>query len=212
VSPPRDVPYGTPYDVVVLAGGEARRLGGADKPALRLGGRSLLDHVLAGCPAARRRIVVGPRRACEHDVVWCREEPAGGGPAAGLAAGLPQVREDLVVVLAADMPFVGAAVPHLVAAAAGHDGAVLVDAEGHDQPLAAAYRRAALAARVAACGVPAGGVPMHRLVAGLDLARVPDTAGAAVDCDTWADLALARRRAGSEGESGLQGNEGGRAQ
>ncbi|MEU7054400.1 NTP transferase domain-containing protein, partial [Streptomyces eurythermus] len=36
-----------PYDAVVLAGGAARRLGGADKPGVRVGGRALLDRVLA---------------------------------------------------------------------------------------------------------------------------------------------------------------------
>ncbi|MZF89845.1 NTP transferase domain-containing protein, partial [Streptomyces sp. SID5643] len=33
------------YDAVVLAGGAARRLGGADKPGVRVGGRPLLDRV-----------------------------------------------------------------------------------------------------------------------------------------------------------------------
>ncbi|WP_198601894.1 NTP transferase domain-containing protein, partial [Streptomyces sp. MH60] len=37
------------YDAVVLAGGAARRLGGADKPGLRVGARALLDRVLAAC-------------------------------------------------------------------------------------------------------------------------------------------------------------------
>ncbi|MYS05028.1 NTP transferase domain-containing protein, partial [Streptomyces sp. SID6041] len=35
----------TPHDAVVLAGGAARRLGGADKPGVRVGGRPLLDRV-----------------------------------------------------------------------------------------------------------------------------------------------------------------------
>jgi molybdopterin-guanine dinucleotide biosynthesis protein A len=184
-----------PYDVIVLAGGEARRLGGADKPALLVAGRPLLDHVLAGCAGARRRIVVGPRRVCAYDVLWCREDPPGGGPVAGIAAGLAHAEEELVVVLAADMPFVGTAVPALVAAVAGHEGAVLVDATGRDQPLAGAYRRAALAARLAACASAGGGrgVPMYRLVAGLDLARVPDSGEAGTDCDTWADVDRVRR-------------------
>ncbi|MYS16776.1 NTP transferase domain-containing protein, partial [Streptomyces sp. SID4982] len=35
---------GAPYDAVVLAGGGARRLGGADKPGVQVGGRALLDR------------------------------------------------------------------------------------------------------------------------------------------------------------------------
>ncbi|MEH6375729.1 NTP transferase domain-containing protein, partial [Streptomyces sp. KLMMK] len=42
----------TGYDAVVLAGGAARRLGGADKPTLRVGGRTLLDRVLEACADA----------------------------------------------------------------------------------------------------------------------------------------------------------------
>ncbi|MGW4109093.1 NTP transferase domain-containing protein, partial [Streptomyces sp. NPDC004976] len=51
--PSRD-PSGGPgagYDAVVLAGGAARRLGGADKPGVRVGGRALLDRVLAAGPS-----------------------------------------------------------------------------------------------------------------------------------------------------------------
>ncbi|NED13442.1 NTP transferase domain-containing protein, partial [Streptomyces sp. SID9124] len=52
----------TAYDAIVLAGGAAKRLGGADKPALRVGGRALLDRVLAACADARATVVVGDRR------------------------------------------------------------------------------------------------------------------------------------------------------
>jgi molybdopterin-guanine dinucleotide biosynthesis protein A len=183
------------YDAIVLAGGAARRLGGADKPGLLVGGRTLLDAVLAGCAAAARRIVVGPPREGPAGVLWCREDPPGGGPVAALAAGIAHARADTVVVLAADMPFAGAQVPGLVEAVAGHDGAVLVDAGGRDQPLAAAYRREALAARLAALPDGGAGVPVRVLVEGLDLARVADRSGAALDCDTWADVERARRAA-----------------
>ncbi|MEU9382801.1 NTP transferase domain-containing protein, partial [Streptomyces sp. NPDC048279] len=40
------------YDAIVLAGGAARRLGGADKPSVRVGGRPLLDRVLTACAGA----------------------------------------------------------------------------------------------------------------------------------------------------------------
>src|SRR4051812_33904528 len=35
------------YDAIVLAGGGGRRLGGVDKATLEVGGRTLLDRVLA---------------------------------------------------------------------------------------------------------------------------------------------------------------------
>ncbi|MEU7024604.1 DUF6457 domain-containing protein [Streptomyces sp. NPDC046203] len=78
----------TAFDAVVLAGGSARRLGGADKPGVRVGGRPLLDRVLAGCRDARRTVVVAAPRATSRPVDWAREEPPGGGPVAALDAGL----------------------------------------------------------------------------------------------------------------------------
>lgn len=78
----------TAYDAIVLAGGSARRLGGADKPGVRVGGRALLDRVLAGCRDAGRTVVVATPRATARPVEWTREAPPGGGPVAALDAGM----------------------------------------------------------------------------------------------------------------------------
>lgn len=220
------------YDAVVLAGGAARRLGGGtDKPALRIGGTSLLDRVLAGCAGARTVVVVGPERPTALPVRWVREQPPGGGPVAALAAALPELRTEVCLLLAADLPFFDAAtarrlVAELTAArpdggfgggfGGGSDGApgsppldavVLVDPDGREQPLAAAYRvgplRAALAALLGGgagdgAGGDPSGLPLRRLVGGLATGRLPDPAGASADCDTWADVEQARARAQRE--------------
>lgn len=96
------------YDAVVLAGGAASRLGGADKPAVRVGGRSLLDRVLDAVADAGTVVVVGPRRPTRHEVRWVREVPPGAGPVPALMAGLTQVDAEVVAVLAADLPFLDA--------------------------------------------------------------------------------------------------------
>ncbi|WP_344329901.1 molybdenum cofactor guanylyltransferase, partial [Kitasatospora putterlickiae] len=71
----------TPYDAIVPAGGAARRLGGADKPGLTIGGTTLLDRVLAACADARTTVVVGPARpTARPGIRWTRERPPGGGP------------------------------------------------------------------------------------------------------------------------------------
>jgi molybdopterin-guanine dinucleotide biosynthesis protein A len=189
---PRRIFRDQPYDAVVLAGGEARRLGGADKALLDVGGRPLLSAVLAAVDDAVRVVVVGPRRPTARAVTWCREDPPRGGPVAALAAALPFTAAPYLAVLAVDLPFLTAeAVRLLVRAAAGHDGALLVDAQGRDQPLCAAYARAALARRLGAA--PAAGRALRSVVDGLDLVRLPDEGGNAFDCDTWDDLARARR-------------------
>jgi molybdopterin-guanine dinucleotide biosynthesis protein A len=79
----------TGYAAVILAGGAGRRLGGPVKPTLPVGGRPMLDRVLAAVADARPRVVVGPASlAVPAGVVRISEEPPGGGPVAALAAGL----------------------------------------------------------------------------------------------------------------------------
>ncbi|XVV06848.1 molybdenum cofactor guanylyltransferase [Actinosynnema sp. CA-248983] len=65
------------WDAVVLAGGRGSRLGGVDKAAVEVGGRTLLDHALDAVRGARRTVVVGPEKPVPG-VVWTREEPPGG--------------------------------------------------------------------------------------------------------------------------------------
>ncbi|MET9833470.1 NTP transferase domain-containing protein [Streptomyces sp. NPDC006385] len=203
------------YDAVVLAGGAARRLGGADKPGLRVGGRALLDRVLAACADAGTTVVVADPRPTARPVTWAREDPPGAGPLAALDAGLRHTTAERVVVLSADLPFLDeGTVRRLLAAlrTSGADGALLTDADGRDQPLVAAYRASALRRELAAlsrghdgiAGPQGGGLtgpgvsgltglPLRRLTGALDLTRVPDPV-ASFDCDTWDDIATARAR------------------
>lgn len=185
------------YDAVVLAGGAGTRLGGVDKPALQVGGASLLDRVLAAVADAGRVVVVGPPRDLPPGVVQVCEQPPGAGPAAALGAGLRSVRAPLVAVLAADLPRLdGRVMTALRTAAAGRDGALLVDDDGHDQVLTGVYATVRLQA--AAEGQDLTGRPLRVLLGGLDLLRIPAAdvglTGWA-DCDTPEDLAEARRRA-----------------
>nr|WP_242641280.1 DUF6457 domain-containing protein [Streptomyces kasugaensis] len=108
----------------MLAGGAARRLGGADKPALSVGGRPLLDRVLAACPDAATTVVVGPGRPTRRAVVAALEDPPGGGPLAALDAGLRHTTAPTVLVLSADLPFLTrATVRALLGAATAISGA-----------------------------------------------------------------------------------------
>lgn len=136
-----------PYDAIVLAGGTSRRMGGGDKTALVVGGVPLLDRVLEATAAADARIVAGSQRSTALPVTWAREDPPGGGPAAALFAALPFVRNDFVVLLAGDLPFIlERDVTALLAAvvASGSDGVVAADATGAPQWLCSAWRVAAL--------------------------------------------------------------------
>lgn len=196
-------PTGTPgadgYDAVVLAGGAARRLGGADKPGVRVGGRALLDRVLAACADAGTTVVVAGPRPTARPVTWAHEDPPGGGPVAALDAGLRHTDAEHVVVLSADLPFLEpATVRRLLGAlrTGGAEGALLTDTGGRDQPLVAAYRVSALRRELGALTHEHGGLtglPLRRLTAALELTRVSDPV-ASFDCDTWDDIAAARAR------------------
>ncbi|MET7857963.1 NTP transferase domain-containing protein [Streptomyces sp. NPDC005318] len=190
----------TVYDAIVLAGGAAKRLGGADKPAVRVGGRALLDRVLAACADAAVTVVVGGRRPTLRAVTWTREEPQGGGPLAALGAGVRQTTAEHVLVLSADLPFLGEGTVKALLAAAGHgerDGALCVDQDGRDQPLVAVYRAEPLRRELALLATEHGslaGLPLRLLAHELDLARVEAGPLASFDCDTWEDIAAARAR------------------
>jgi molybdopterin-guanine dinucleotide biosynthesis protein A len=181
------------FAAVVLAGGAARRLGGAPKPARTVGGIPLLSRVLGAVPHADQRIVVGPPGPA--DAVYTREDPPGGGPVAATAAGLALVDHavELVAVLGADMPFLtGDAVDRLRRAITDEaDAAVYVDETGHPQWLCGVWRRRALDRRLSALGDPAG-LGMRRLAEGLRLVSVSDPEGDGppiwFDCDTEEDL------------------------
>jgi molybdopterin-guanine dinucleotide biosynthesis protein A len=206
-----------PFDGVVLTGGRALRLGGRDKPMITIGGRSLLDRVLAALTAAEHVIVVGPdpverrpvvqtrvvqTRVVQTRVVQTREDPPGGGPVAALATGLAAVVVPQVVTLAGDLPFVTpGTVATLVDSLTGAVAAIGTDASGRDQPLLAAYDVAALAAALPA---EAAGTSLRALVARLEehgpvvRVRLEGTPPPWWDCDTDEDVATARAWAGEQ--------------
>jgi molybdopterin-guanine dinucleotide biosynthesis protein A len=179
------------YDAMVLAGAGSRRLDGADKPAVEIRGRTLLDRVLAATAGAQRVIVVGPRRDTSIEVIWTSEDPPGGGPVAAIAAGLSEVREQWCLVLASDLPKIRGAVPVLLTAAADADVAVL-STGGTRNYLAAVWRTAAL--REAIDGLDTvSGTAARALFDGRSIVDVSDRDEWGVDLDTWEAIERARR-------------------
>jgi molybdopterin-guanine dinucleotide biosynthesis protein A len=150
---------------VVLAGGRARRLGGADKPGFRISGRSLLATVTTAAieAGACRVVIVGPPRpdliaevveggskpesTAGVSIEFTSERPPGAGPVPALRAGLELVTEPRLILLAADLPFLRAShVRALLVSgdAAATAGSMLVDGEGRPQWLASCWRTASL--------------------------------------------------------------------
>jgi molybdopterin-guanine dinucleotide biosynthesis protein A len=131
----------------ILAGGRATRFGGRDKSGLRLGGHSILEHQLAelGKLTDDVMLVVGardetavvppPLRLVADRVPDC-------GPLGGLDAALAAARDDALVVVACDMPFVTAVLLERLLALTTEADAVVPRTERGYHPLCAAYTRA----------------------------------------------------------------------
>jgi len=174
---------------VVLAGGASRRFG-TDKLAADLGAQTLLDHTLAGLAPAYVVIVVGPERPLARPVSFVREQPPGGGPTAGLVAGLRAALDtgpDAIVVLPGDAPAAGHGAAALLAALSGQDAAVAVDDAGQVQPLQLALRPGAARQLIELAGPQQGaGQSARRLIARLDPPPrpVPLDPAATFDIDT----------------------------
>lgn len=171
------------FAAVVLAGGQAKRLGGVDKLALRVGGRTLLDRTLAALAGADPIVVVGPERPVAVPVRWAREEPPLAGPLAGLRAGLQEVpREvELVAIVAADHPGLTSSTINRLRAGVRDAGAILIDPDDRPQWLLGVWRAAALREHMPA---EVANRPIRTLLAALEPARMPATGTEASDVDT----------------------------
>src|SRR5688572_11287108 len=121
---------------LILAGGQATRMGGGDKRLLVVEGETIFARQVAVlAPRVAEILVAAPHDISGHRTV--RDEVAGAGPLAGVAAGLAAARTPWLLVLAGDMPYVtGELVDRLVARAEeGGVAAVGVRHGGLPQPL-----------------------------------------------------------------------------
>jgi molybdopterin-guanine dinucleotide biosynthesis protein A len=188
---------------VVLTGGAARRMGGVDKPAVPVNGRSMRDRVLAAVATATPRIVVGPSVDLPPGVLLTREDPPGGGPVAATAAGLAALADgatppEYVALLAADLPLLTAdAVTLLVDRLAGStaDGVLYRDGDGRRQLLCGVWRTAALTKALDRLAEQRGGslagASIRGLVAELSVIEVSWVGSGPppwFDCDTDDDV------------------------
>jgi molybdopterin-guanine dinucleotide biosynthesis protein A len=178
---------------------------GRHKPALSVGGRPIVVRVLAAV-AGWPVVVVGSAAGVPTGTRVVSEEPPGGGPVAGIAAGWAALTDgsyaaelgpsgpDVVVVLAGDLPLLTR--EHLevlvTAVARGHGVAVTRSSTGPNW-LCSAWPADVLRVRLAAVAAPSG-VSVRRLLGDAERIEAPDDSDVAVDVDTPADLEAARRR------------------
>jgi molybdopterin-guanine dinucleotide biosynthesis protein A len=100
---------------VLLAGGLARRMGGGDKPLMRLGDKPLLDRIIERAQPQVDALIINangnPVRFAPYGLPVVADPVAGfAGPLAGVLAGMEWTRANrpdclLVATFAADTPF-----------------------------------------------------------------------------------------------------------
>lgn len=183
-----------PFAGAVLTGGASRRMG-TDKALLDVGGRALavvVADALRTAGASRVIAVGGDLDALRGLALEAVPDlHAGEGPLGGILTALDATSEDVVVVLACDLPRADSAAVAAVVDALGDADVAAPWHDGRHELLHAAYHRRAQLALAAAFA--AGERAVHRAVRELTVVSVEGLGAVALaDADTPADLGLDR--------------------
>ena len=133
---------------VLLAGGQARRMGGLDKGLVPLGGRPMIEHALAALRPQVGRLLIKANRNLEtyarYGVPVVPDSISGyQGPLAGISSALSVIETPFLLTAPCDSPLLApdlAACMYRSLAAAGADLAVAHDGE-RQQPVFLLLRR-----------------------------------------------------------------------
>jgi len=130
--------------VVVLAGGESKRMG-SDKASVVLAGKSLLGHVLEQVEPLFSDILISvrePRPAIKYPQIVDKSEDR--GPMVGIKAALEEVKTGWVFVIACDMPFISTGLIQHLAGLRSEIDAVVPHVFDRPQPLFGFYNKTCL--------------------------------------------------------------------
>ena len=132
-------------EAAILVGGQARRFGGRDKSALRIGSATILERQLAVVgPLADRVFIVasGSGSADARGLTVVVDQIPGTGTLGALYTALWASTGEFTLVVACDMPFLsGPFLAHMAAAATGDVDVVIPRTVDGYQPLCALYAR-----------------------------------------------------------------------
>ena len=179
---------------IVLCGGRATRLGGADKPLLAVGDKALLGHVIDRVRPQVDALLLSCAKATAvyeafgHPVVEDRD--AGQGPLGGFVSALPQVRTPWVLTTPADTPFLPDNLVASLAKVCRRTGTAVVTAGGHRQNLAMLLD--AEHAQSLAAFYEDGGRAIHRWLVANTTTEVDFPADQFLNVNTAEDLSRAR--------------------
>lgn len=172
--------------VAVIAGGPGRRLGGAVKASLQIGGRTIAERQRQAMGELFARVLVvandaaaaAPWQALGVELV--ADAQPGAGPLAGVHAALAATRGLAgVVCVGGDMPFLSAPVLQLLRDHAPGAAAVAPRLGGRPEPLAARYGPPCLAAAEAL--LARGERALHAVLSAVETRWLDEPAWRAVD-------------------------------
>jgi len=94
---------------VILAGGEARRMGGQDKGLIEIAGRSMIEYVIDAIRPQVGALLINANRSHEHYsrygfAVIADENPGFNGPLAGMASCMRVAATEYIATLPCDSP------------------------------------------------------------------------------------------------------------
>ena len=137
-------PVSFDLSLAIIAGGSAQRLGGACKPLLVVGGRTVLERLLALRTLADEVLLVSEdARLPDAGLRRVSDVLPGRGAPGGVQAAMARAARTWVLAVAGDMPFLdGRAIRPLLEARTDGADAVAYAVSGRLEPLAALYRSA----------------------------------------------------------------------
>ena len=182
-----------PTTALVLCGGRGKRLGGVDKPLVKLAGKTLLARLIERLETQVDAIVLSgvrePRDYDAFDYPLVEDEDRDQGPVAGIVSARSVVRTPWILTTPVDTPFLPLDLVSSLAPTCQRTGAAVVTAGGHRQNLAMllAPERVESLARFYA----SGGRAVHRWLAAYGVEEVEFPAAGFFNINTPDDLALA---------------------
>lgn len=131
---------------IVLAGGQGRRMGGVDKGLQPLGGKAMIEHVIARLAPQVDEIVINANQNFDRYAqlgYTVAPDVTGGfaGPLAGLQAGLQAAKHPLVVTAPCDSPFLPRDLVARLGAALGANQLAVAKTGDQPHPVFALVRR-----------------------------------------------------------------------
>jgi molybdenum cofactor guanylyltransferase len=188
---------------LILAGGAGRRMGGADKAMLIVGGRTLIeicrDRFAPQVDALAVSANGDPDRFRPFDLPVLPDDAGDQGPLAGIVAGLgwaASIGATALATVAVDTPFFPLDMVRRLAEAGEMTGVAMAESDGRLHPTFALWHRSAWPQVLAAYGGGARALQQVADLVGLHRAEFGDAAGTFFNVNSPADLVEAQVRAG----------------